>query len=130
MLVDEIETAKTEKKNGALLSLDIRKAFDTISHSFINKCYKFFNFGENFIKWLNLIGTNRKACITLENNMYSNFFSLDRGNAQGDTTSPYIFNIGYQILLFKLNFDLQIAGLIVPPEVPPDRQPPQQQVRT
>jgi hypothetical protein len=62
--------------------------------------------------------------------MYSNFFNLDRGNAQGDTTSPYIFNIGYQILLFKLNFDLQIAGLIVPPEVPPDRQPPQQQVRT
>jgi hypothetical protein len=62
--------------------------------------------------------------------MYSNFFNLDRGNAQGDTTSPYIFNIVYQILLFKLNFDLQIAGLIVPPEVPPDRQPPQQQVRT
>jgi exonuclease III len=129
-LIDEIETAKTERRNGALLSLDIRKAFDTISHNFINKCYKFFNFGDNFIKWLNLIGTNRKACIILENNMYSNFFNLERGNAQGDTTSPYIFNIGYQILLFKLNFDLQIAGLIVPPEVPPDVQPPGQQVRT
>jgi hypothetical protein len=56
--------------------------------------------------------------------MYSDYFNLDRGNAQGDTTSPYIFNIGYQILLLKINFDLQIAGLIVPPEIPPDLQPP------
>jgi hypothetical protein len=130
MLIDEIQTAKVNNKKGALLSLDIRKAFDTISHTFINQCYKFFNFGDYFIKWLNLIGTNRKACIILENNMYSSFFDLERGNAQGDTTSPYIFNIGYQIILFKLNFDLQIAGLIVPPDVPPDLQPPGQQVRT
>ena len=131
-LVDEINTAKINNKKGALLSLDIRKAFDTISHQYINKAYRFFNFGENFIKWLNLIGTNRKACIILENGLYSSFFNLERGNAQGDTTSPYIFNIGYQILLFKLNYDLQIAGLIVPPAVPPDLQPvaPQEQVST
>jgi len=76
------------------------------------------------VKWLNLIGTNRRACIILENDMYSDYFNLDRGNAQGDTTSPYIFNTGYQILLLKINFDLQIAGLIVPPEIPPDLQPP------
>jgi hypothetical protein len=72
-LVDEINTAKTNHKKGALLSLDIRKAFDTISHQYINKAYRFFNFGENFIKWLNLIGTNRKACIILENGLYSSF---------------------------------------------------------
>jgi hypothetical protein len=105
------------------LSLDIRKAFDTISHQYINMAYRFFNFGENFIKWLNLIGTNRRACIILENGQYSTYFDLERGNAQGDTTSPYIFNIGYQILIFKMNYDLQIPGLIEPPDVPPDIQP-------
>jgi hypothetical protein len=55
--------------------------------------------------------------------MYSDFFDLERGNAQGDTISPYIFNIGFQILLFKLNFDLQIEGLIefpvIPEHIPP-----------
>jgi hypothetical protein len=56
--------------------------------------------------------------------MHSDFFNLERGNAQGDTTSPYIFNIGYQILLLKINFDLQIAGLNAPPEIPPGIQPP------
>jgi len=88
-LVDEIETAKITRKKGALLSLDIKKAFDTISHQYINKAYRFFNFGEYFIRWLNLIGTNRKACIILEQNLHSKFFNLERGNAQGDTTSPY-----------------------------------------
>jgi hypothetical protein len=90
--------------------------------------YRFFNFGENFIKWLNLIGTNRRACIILENGLFSEYFDLERGNAQGDTTSPYIFNIGYQILIFKINYDLQIAGLIEPPAVPPDIQPQHRQV--
>jgi hypothetical protein len=42
----------------------------------------------------------------MENGMYSEFFDLERGNAQGDTTSPYIFNLGFQILLLKLTFDL------------------------
>jgi len=124
-IIDNIQTCKNSGKTGALISLDIRKAFDTISHNFLNKAYRFFNFGENIIKWLNIIGTNRRACIIVENDMYTKFFDLKRGTAQGDTISPYIFNIGYQILLFKLNFDLQIEGTIEPAAVPPDIPPPQ-----
>jgi hypothetical protein len=89
----------------------------------LQQAYKFFNFGPNFIKWLNLIGTNRKACIILGDGSYSEFFDLERGNAQGDTTSPHIFNIGFQVLILKLTFDLQIEGLIEFP-VPPDNAPP------
>jgi hypothetical protein len=83
----------------------------------------FFNFGENFIRWLNLIGTNRRACIILDNELNSKFFDLERGNAQGDTISPYIFNLGFQILLFKINYDLQIEQILEPPVVPPDLDP-------
>ncbi len=43
---------------------------------------------------------------------YSEFFDLERGNAQGDTTSPFIFNLGFQVLLLKLSFDLHIECLI------------------
>jgi exonuclease III len=107
-IVDSINTVKHTRRNGALISLDIKKAFDSTSHSYLQQVYKFFNFGPNFIRWLNLVCTNRRACIILENEYYSEFFDLERGNAQGDTISPYIFNLGFQILLFKLNFDLQI----------------------
>jgi len=58
--------------------------------------------------------------------MFTKYFDLERGTAQGDTISPYIFNIGYQILLFKLNFDLQIEGILEPPAVPPDINLPAQ----
>jgi hypothetical protein len=117
-LVDSINIISKQKKNGAVLSLDIKKAFDSTSHSYLQMAYQFFNFGPNFIKWLNLIGTNRKACIILGNGMYSEFFDLERGNAQGDTTSPFIFNIGFQILLLRLTFDSQIHGVLEFPTVP------------
>ena len=77
-IIDNIQTCKNNGKTGALISLDIRKAFDTISHNFLNKAYRFFNFGENIIRWLNIIGTNRRACIIVENDMYTKFFDLKR----------------------------------------------------
>ncbi len=51
------------------------------------------------------------------------FFYLERGNAQGDTTSPYIFNLGFQILLLKLTFDLQIEGILENPPLPEGTPP-------
>ncbi len=117
-IVDTINHVKFRNKRGVLLSLDIRKAFDSTSHSYLQMVYQFFNFGPNFMRWLNLIGTNRKACIILGNGIYSEFFDLERGNAQGDTTSPYIFNLGFQILILKLTFDLQIEGIVEYPTIP------------
>ncbi len=122
-IVDSINHLKYKRKQGFLLSLDIKKAFNSTSHSYLQEVYKFFNFGPNFIRWLNLIGTNRKACIIMENGLYSEFFYLERGNAQGDMTSPYIFNLGFKILLLKLTFDLQIEGSLENPPLA-DGTPP------
>jgi hypothetical protein len=60
-IIDSINHLKHRNKKGALLSLDIKKAFDSTSHSYLQEAYKFFNFGPNFIRWLNLIGTNRSV---------------------------------------------------------------------
>jgi hypothetical protein len=54
-IVDSINKIKHTRRNGALISLDIKKAFDSTSHSYLQQVYKFFNFGPNFIKWLNLV---------------------------------------------------------------------------
>jgi hypothetical protein len=61
---------------------------------------------------------NRAARIVLLNDVSTNFFELEQGNAQGDTISPFLFNLGYQILLFKLEYDNQIHGLIDPVHIP------------
>ncbi len=74
-----------------------------------------------------MLGTNRRACIILDNEINSAFFDLQRGNAQGDTVSPYIFNLGFQILLLKINYDLQIDGVVDTPTVPQTSPPPSQE---
>jgi exonuclease III len=122
-VIDTIETCKAKKIKGGLLSLDIQKAFDSLSHSYLQNIFNFYNFGPNISRWLTLLSTRRAARIIINSNISTEIFELERGNAQGDTISPFLFNLGYQILLFKLEFDVQIAGLtervVLDPDFPP-----------
>jgi len=122
-VIDTIETCKAKKIKGGLLSLDIQKAFDSLSHSYLQNVFNFYNFGPNISRWLTLLSTNRAARIIINSDITTEIFELERGNAQGDTISPFLFNLGYQILLFKLEYDLQIAGLTERVELGPDFPP-------
>jgi hypothetical protein len=97
---EQVNYCKVNNINGAVVAIDMAKAFDTLSHKFLTQVYKFFGFGPNIIKWLNLLGTNREAYIGLDNNINSRPFKLGRGRAQGDNTSPNTFNFADQILIF------------------------------
>jgi len=108
---DRIEECQKNMTKGALLSLDMSKAFDSISHEYMEAVLRFFNFGPNFIRWIKLIATNRTACIIMEDDTLSKNFILGKGNAQGDIISPLLFILAFQILLFKLEFDVQIEGI-------------------
>jgi len=108
---DFIAACNARGLKGAVISLDISKAFDSVSHNFLENALKFYGFGENFIKWIKLIATGRSACIILPGNKLSRNFMLEQGNAQGDTISPFLFNLCYQLLIFKLEFDVQIEGI-------------------
>jgi hypothetical protein len=87
------------------------KAFDTLSHGYLTEVFKFFNFGPGIIKWLNLLGTKRTACIILDDGSYSRNFSLGRGRAQGNNISPNTFDFGDQILIFRIELDPQVASV-------------------
>jgi hypothetical protein len=96
-----------EKRNikGAMVCVDQAKAFDSVDHNYMVKVFKFFGFGDRFISWLSTIGTNRKACILLENGNKSVLFNLEKGTAQGDCPSPLLYNFCAQILIFKIELD-------------------------
>jgi hypothetical protein len=49
-----------------VLAVDLAKAFDTLAHEYIKAVFRFFGFDVNLIKWLNLLGHQRQACIELE----------------------------------------------------------------
>jgi hypothetical protein len=75
--------------------------------------YRFYGFGEEFIKLLQTIGTGRNARVILDSGRYSREIDLDRGFAQGDGPSPRLYNIGEQILIFRLEYDPLIIGVYV-----------------
>jgi len=94
-----------------VIAVDMAKAFDTLSHGFMNEVFRFLNFGPNLIRWLKLYGENRTACIILDNNEYSRSFPLERSRAQGDNISPNTFNFADQILIWKIELDPRISGI-------------------
>ena len=55
LLSDVIEYCNLSNKNGVLLSVDFEKAFDTVEWNFMYECLKKFNFGEDFIKWIEIL---------------------------------------------------------------------------
>jgi Reverse transcriptase (RNA-dependent DNA polymerase) len=73
---EQINYCRTNGKKGAIVAIDMAKAFDTLSHSFLEKVYKFYNFGPEIIKWLSLLGNEREACIILDNGCKSRYFKL------------------------------------------------------
>jgi hypothetical protein len=101
---DTIAYCRSENINGALVAIDMAKAFDSLSHLFLRSVLKFFNFGSRMIDTLELLGNNRQACILGENRS-SKYFQLGSGRAQGDNLSPNTFNFAEQILIFKIELD-------------------------
>ncbi len=113
-LINTIDTIRHCEHNGvggAILSIDQKKAFDSVYHGYMREVYRFFGFRPDFIKLLETIGINRTARIIFCDNQYSGEISLERGFAQGNSPSPKKYNIGEQILIFRLEFDPAVAGV-------------------
>jgi exonuclease III len=109
--VNTIRHCEVNNIKGAILSIDQKKAFDSVYHGYMDSVYIFFGFGPRFRKLLKTIGTGRKARVILEGGKHSRDFDLERGFAQGDGPSPRLYNVGEQILLFRLEYDPEIAGI-------------------
>ena len=101
-----------EKENivGLLMLIDFKKAFDSISWSFLNKCLKFFNFGSDIINWINVFNQNVKGTI-IQCGYFSEFFDIKRGCRQGDPISPYLFIICAEILSMLIKNNKNIKGI-------------------
>jgi hypothetical protein len=63
------------------------------------------------IKLLETLGNGRNACIAFDDGTYSPAFDLKCGRAQGNTSSPTEYNMGQQILLFKIELCPEIRSV-------------------
>jgi hypothetical protein len=78
------------RQTGVLLKLDIARAFDSISWSFLFEVLRKMGFGERFLKWIALLlyTANTKVMV---NGVPGDRIYHGRGLRQGDPTSPMLF---------------------------------------
>ena len=61
-----------------------------MDHFFLIEVLKTYGFGENFIKWIQIIIKNQESCV-MNGGSSTGYFKLLRGARQGDPISAYLF---------------------------------------
>ena len=110
LMYDIIWECEYKNIDGLILLVDFEKAFDSLSWTFINETLKKFNFGKNFIKWINMFQKNSNSRIILNGHL-SDPFNLHRGCRQGDPISPYLFILCTEFLTLAFRNNNEIQGI-------------------
>jgi len=112
-LLDKIiQLAKKTEENLFILSLDAKKAFDSVDHEYMYKTLKSFGFGEEFILTIRTIYKDLTASI-LVNGYKTQVIQLLRGVKQGDALSCALFVICVEPLFRAIHNDQNLKGFIV-----------------
>ena len=109
-IINLIKHTIKNKKSGLILLIDFRKAFDSISHTFIHNTLKTLGFGPDIITWISTFLKNREAQILLGGHL-TECINLEQGVPQGDVISPYLFIMMVEILLLKITSTKNITGI-------------------
>ena len=96
-------------KSGILMTVDFKKAFDSVEWNFLFKTLQYFKFGPSFIKWIETIYCKPEACIK-NNGHISDFFDLSRGVRQGCPVSALLFVLCVEILGIKMRNTKALNG--------------------
>ena len=90
LMCDIIDYAYFKNIPGAVLLIDLQKAFDSLNWSFIFAILRNFGVGDFFINLIRNIYKQPKCCI-FNNNFLSSYFEIKRGIRQDDSLSSTIF---------------------------------------
>ncbi len=69
-----------------------------------------FNFGPNFIKWIQILYSEPKCC-AINNGHYSQFFTLSRGIRQGCPISALLFLLVVEVMAIHIRNNSSIKGI-------------------
>ena len=109
-IYDVIQYTSLNSMPGMIVALDFEKAFDSVSWQFLFETLKRFNFGPNFIKWIEIIYSEPECCV-INNGHYSEFFKLSRGIRQGCPISALLFLLVVEVMAINLRNDKNIKGI-------------------
>ena len=104
--------AHLKKKNtpGIICMIDFEKCFDRISFKSIEGTFRYFGFGNNFLRMLLLLFQDIELC-TSSNGFMSKYLTKGRGTNQGDPSSPLIYSFCGEIMAHLIFRNNDIKGI-------------------
>jgi len=85
-----LHSIKTHSKKVDILKIDLSKAFDRVSWTYLQLMLTHIGFPHQFIKWVGSCFTTVSFNVLI-NGVTSNFFHVERGLRQGCPLSPMLF---------------------------------------
>jgi hypothetical protein len=107
------EYCKRNKIDDTLISLDAKKAFDSVDHSYIDEVLVAYGFGKIFRNYFKTLYKYITARILI-NGFASEKIKIERGVKQGDALSCAIFILSIDPLLRNLNSNEKIKPILLP----------------
>ena len=110
LISDTLEISNVFNLRGYIVTVDIEKAFDSLSHSFLLACLKKFGFGHDFIRWVKILLESQESCI-INAGTTTSYFNLEKGACQGDPLSVYFFILCLEVLFLLVKANHKIRGV-------------------
>jgi exonuclease III len=98
------------KVGGAIVALDAKKAFDSVSHQYILEVLDAYGVGEVFKTYFKVL-YNKIDVRVLVNGYFSDKIKIERGVKQGDALSCSLFILCMDPLIRNINANMKIEGI-------------------
>jgi len=111
LIANEIlDSMKSRSYQGFLLKLDFRKAFDTVSWSYLNDVMGYMNFDARWRKWIMACVLTAKLSVLINGSPIFEF-TTSCGLRQGDPLSPFLFCLAAQGISVLISRILKMGAL-------------------
>ena len=108
-IMSTINLANAEQLNGLIVSLDAKKAFDSVDHNYIERCLQSFGCSR-FVGIFRILYKDLRTNILI-NGKVVNGYSIRRGVKQGDALSCIIFILCMEPLLKNMEANPAIGAI-------------------
>lgn len=96
--------------NAILISVDFRRAYDSLSWEALREILRAYNFGENFIDMIMICYTQIRSAV-VNNNVWTQWLYPEVGLRQGCVLSCYLFILSTQLISARINQNDNIKGI-------------------
>ena len=105
---DVLEYTEQSGQSGIIVTIDFKKAFDSLDHEFPLKVLHTFNFRPSFIQRIRTFYSN----VLLRNyGFVTNYFSVDRGMRYGDLLSPLLSILSPEVMACNIRQNDQLQSI-------------------